>query len=93
MGFLLVGGVVFLAGVVWKKVSADIAVAGDTPRSSACEGGKVDLKGRGAAMESVAEGNRLRLTFKRPEGGRDIVFVDMCSGKITGELTVETDTR
>lgn len=91
MGFILVGGVVFLAGVVWKKMSADIASVSAAKKSADCPGGHVDLKGRGMVIESAVDGQMLRLTFERKGGGSDIVLIDICSGKVTGALTVDTD--
>lgn len=88
MGLVLMGGTVMLVGMVWKKISAEGKGAAPV---YACAGGSEDLKGRGVVTDSVVEGNKLRLTLQQPGGILEIVTLDMCGGKESSALRVQTD--
>ena len=89
MGFLLVGGTVLLAGIVWKKVSAESAeVAAGGPK---CPGGTIDLKGKGMVIETTVEGQVMRVTTEKKEGITETYLIDMCQGKVITHVALETD--
>lgn len=56
-----------------------------------CGGGQIDLKGRGVPQESTVDGKLMRVTFGLSDTKTEMVLIDVCKGKITGSLTVETD--
>lgn len=88
MGFLLIGGTVFLAAVVWKKVTSDISHAAKVP---ACPGGTLDLKGQGVVTDSRIEGRTMHLLTESKSRILSATLVDMCSGSIISKVTIETD--
>lgn len=83
MGVVLIGGGAATFALLWKKL-AEPATASD------CAGGQVDLKDKGTLVESTVEGDRLRMSFDQKNGKTEMVFIDICSGKVTGKLVVET---
>jgi hypothetical protein len=85
MGLVLVGAIVLLGGLVWKKVGSDTSIAAD------CAGGHVNLKGHGMVVDSGFDGSTLRVTFEKKEGESETMLIDICTGKITGSLTLDTD--
>ena len=87
MGIVLMGGTVVLAGLVWKKVSADTSGA---PAAHGCAGGAADLKGRGSVIASQIDGSKLRVTLQQA-GGLEVVTLDMCSGKEASAVRVQAD--
>lgn len=88
MGFLLVGGTVLLAGIVWKKVSTEAAAHAS---ASICPGGSVNLRGKGAVIESSIEGQVMRVLTEKNEQKTDVYLIDLCKGTIISRLTLETD--
>lgn len=87
LGLMLVGGTLLLAVGLWHK-SFDMAET-----AAACPGGRVDLKGRGAIVETAVDGGNLRVTLEKKGGGVEIVTIDLCNGKVAGSLTLESDRR
>ncbi len=85
MGLVLIGGFIFVASVVWKKVATD------SSRMSECPGGNVDLKGHGIIIESKLEDQILRLTMEKHAGKNEILTIDACNGKVLSTLGFETD--
>jgi len=85
MGVILIGAIVLLAGLVWKRVGSDTSVAAD------CAGGHVNLKGHGMLVDSGFDGTTLRVTMEKTEGQSETMLIDICTGKITGTLTLDTD--
>ena len=88
MGLLLLGGTVLLMGLVWKKVAAGEAGAA---LSAGCPGGNVDLKGRGSIVDSTMEGRSMRVLLEKGDNHRELVTIDMCSGKVVSALAIESD--
>jgi hypothetical protein len=88
MGFLLVGGTVLLAGIVWNKVSNEAARAAAGP---SCAGGTIDLKGQGALVETMVDGQTLRAKTKKNNGKTTISLIDICKGTVISSITLETD--
>lgn len=85
MGLILIGAIVLLAGLVWKRVGGE-----DNP-TTACAGGHVNLKGHGMVVDSGFDGTTLRVTMEKTEGQSETLLIDICTGKITGTLTLDTD--
>jgi len=83
LGLILVGAIVLLGGLVWKR-TADTAAAD-------CAGGHVNLKGHGMVVDSGFDGTTLRVTMEKTEGQSETMLIDICTGKITGTLTLDTD--
>lgn len=90
MGLLLIGGTMFLAAVVWKKVSNDAVHA---RMQAECPGAQVDLKGRGAVVATEMDKKTLRLTLKSGPGKLEVVSVNLCTGKIEGTLGLAVDNK
>lgn len=88
MGFLLIGGTVLLMAVVWKKVSQEEA---KTQESAKCEGGKLDLMGRGKIVNQLIDKDIIRITLKKSSGQQETVSAQLCTGKILGSLVIESD--
>jgi hypothetical protein len=87
LGLILVGAIVLLAGLVWKRTA-------DTPALAAladCSGGHVNLKGHGMLVDTGFEEKTMRVTMEKAEGQSEIMLIDICSGKIMTTLTLETD--
>jgi len=84
LGLILIGAIVLLAGLVWKRVGTDSVVAD-------CAGGHVNLKGHGMVVDSGFDGTTMRVTMEKTEGQSEIMLIDICTGKITGTLTLDTD--
>jgi hypothetical protein len=90
MGLLLIGGTVLLGTLVWKKIAAETSGLHAT---ADCPGGNVDLKGRGTMVDSVVDGHTMRVTLEKNNGKNEMVMIDICSGKIIGSLTLDTDAK
>ncbi|NBO18914.1 MAG: hypothetical protein EBV03_06760 [Proteobacteria bacterium] len=88
MGIVLMGGTVVLAGLVWKKVSAD--TSGTAAVHSGCAGGDANLKGRGQVVATQIDGSKLRLTLVQASS-MELVTLDVCSGKEMGAVKVQVD--
>jgi hypothetical protein len=90
MGFLLIGGFIFLAAVVWQKVSTE---AMNAKTQAECPGGQVDLKGHGTVVSTEMEKRTMRLTLKNPSGRLEVVTLNMCTGAIESTLSIVVDTN
>ena len=56
-----------------------------------CAGGEVDLKGHGLIVDSVLDGHSMRITMEKPDGRNELSMVDICTGKVTGTLVIDSD--
>src|SRR5690606_2299357 len=83
LGMLLIGGILLFGFLLWEKKAQNT--------SGRCPGGEVDLKGRGAVIDSSLDGRTLRLTLEPQEHTQEIIMLDVCSGKITGKLKILVD--
>lgn len=84
---LLIGGTLFLMGLTWKRVTTDV----DPRLSGNCLGGVVDLKGRGMVVDTTVDGQIMRVSLEKREGKNETVLIDMCSGRVINNLTIEAD--
>ena len=87
LGLILIGIMVFVGGIMWKKMNMESALSsgGD------CTGAHVNLKGHGLIVDSGFEERTMRVTMEKTEGQSETILIDMCTGKILGTLTLETD--
>lgn len=88
MGFLLVGGTVLLAAIVWKKVTAETSPVAQVAE---CSPAPVDLTGHGTLVETMMEGRALRAVLQKKSGETEVYTINLCSGAITGKFTLKTD--
>lgn len=88
MGLIMVGGTILLAMLVWKKVDAQTKGTG----AYACDGGKADLKGKGAVIRMERDGKQLFVTL---QGGQnlEVATVDLCNGKVKSSLILDVDSN
>lgn len=91
MGLMLIGGTVLLAVLIWEKAGEPAEAHTSTHEAADCAGGHVDLKGRGVIVDSTMEGQIMRVTLEKHEGKMETLMIDMCSGKIVGSLTIDSD--
>ena len=87
LGLILVGAIVLLAGLVWKR-TADTPVVTTT---ADCPGGHVNLKGHGMLIDSGFEEKTMRVTMEKSEGQSEVMLIDVCTGKVLTTLTLESD--
>ena len=93
MGLLLVGGTVLLGALVWQKVSTEKSAEKSSIHTMAdCPGGHVDLKGHGVIVDSTIDGHTMHLILEKTESKSELMMIDICSGKIIGALTIDSDT-
>ncbi|MDE3060762.1 MAG: hypothetical protein KGJ06_07110 [Pseudomonadota bacterium] len=83
MGIVLIAGAVLLMVLIGRKMAE--------PRQADCPGGQVDLQGRGIMVDSAVEGQTMRVTLQKNEGHTEIVLIDICTGAVSGALTLKTD--
>ena len=84
MGVLLMVATVMMMTVIWTKAAKE-----DTKQ--ACQGGKLDLTGRGKIISQLINNDIVRITLQKQTGREEIVSADLCSGKILGSLSIESD--
>jgi hypothetical protein len=82
MGIMLVGGLAALVAVIAGRLSHNRA-----PRSFATA---IDIP-RGARIEAMATGaDRLALDIILPEGGRQLLVIDLTTGSRLGTIELRT---
>ena len=84
MGVLLMAATVMMMTVVWNKASQE-----DVKQT--CQGGILDLTGRGKITNKLINNDIVRITLQKQVGREEIVSADLCSGKILGRLSIEAD--
>ena len=84
MGVLLMAATVMMMTVIWTKAAKE-----DTKQ--ACQGGKLDLSGRGKVINQLIDNNIIRITLQKQAGLAEVVSADLCSGKILGSLMIVSD--
>jgi hypothetical protein len=87
MGLIMIGGTVLLAALVWKKVNAEAAGTG----AYACQGGEIDMAGRGQVLDLERDGKQLYVTFQKDAKTLEVATLDLCSGKVKSAVTMLID--
>lgn len=87
MGLILIGGTVMLAGMVWKKVNAEVTGTG----AYACNGGNVDLSGHGLVSGMERDGKNMIVTLQKDAQTVDVATVDMCAAKVKSVVSLRVD--
>jgi hypothetical protein len=81
LGFVLIGGTVFLFAAIAGKAGHDLKIA------RACPDVTLNLAGKGAVQGITPQGDTVQVTLVT-QGQTKLLTVDRCTGKLEQTLTV-----